>query len=343
MRRFVVLVAGAGMALSLAASPPALAAEEASPSVVNTGWLRTPTSDEIAEAMPARARAAGVSGTATLRCLVNAAGALSQCAVVSEQPAGFDFGAAALRLSDSFRTAPVVDGRSVDGATAMIPMVFMNFDAQGRTQVALINNPPWIRTPSAADVKAAYPPQAASVAGGTASVRCDFQSNGQTRTCVVRQVSPEGLGFGEAAQKLAAGFVINARPLDAATLQLVNADIPFTFHNPAGPPKTQDIEPQWTRMLTTAGAARVFPAAARAAKVTAGIGRVDCAGTASGALTDCKVVGEEPAGLGFGEAAVAAAGQIAMNPWTAAGEPVEGRRITIPIQLKLQDPAPARR
>lgn len=337
------MVTGAGLALGLAASVPALAAgEEAAPSVVNTGWLRTPTTDEISEAMPAKARSAGVSGTATLRCLVNAAGALAQCSVVSEQPAGFDFGSAALRLSDSFRTAPVVDGKSVDGATAMIPMVFMNFDAQGRTQVALINNPPWVSTPSAADVKAAYPPQAASVEGGTASVRCDFQANGQTRTCVVRAVSPEGLGFGEAAQKLAARFVINARPLDTATLQLVNADIPFTFHNPAGPPKTQDIEPQWTRMLTTAGAARVFPTAARAARVYTGLGRVDCAGTASGALTDCRVVTEEPAGLGFGEAAVAAAGQIAMNPWTAAGEPVEGRRITIPIQLKLEDPRPGR-
>ena len=62
--------------------------------------------------------------------------------------------------------------------------------------------------------------------------------------------------------------------------------------------------------------------------------------TATGALTDCKPVSEEPANLGFGQAALAAAEYMTMNPWSVDGDPLDGLRVTLPIRLQLVDETP---
>ncbi len=58
-------------------------------------------------------------------------------------------------------------------------------------------------------------------------------------------------------------------------------------------------------------------------------------------MSACEVVGEDPAGLGFGEAAVAAAAAFAVNPWSDDGRPVDGARIRIPIRFTAAEPEPA--
>ncbi len=60
-----------------------------------------------------------------------------------------------------------------------------------------------------------------------------------------------------------------------------------------------------------------------------------------GGLTACEVVSEQPAGLGFGDAALIVAGVMEMNPWTAQGTPVDGARIKLPVRLELPADTPA--
>jgi TonB family protein len=90
----------------------------------------------------------------------------------------------------------------------------------------------------------------------------------------------------------------------------------------------------------------VFPAEAAKAGLKQGRAIVSCAVKHDGSLEDCGVVSEEPAGMGFGEAALKIAAVTAMNPWTAQGTPVEGARIRLPIRLVAPDataqPAPAK-
>lgn len=73
--------------------------------LTNVIWIEQPEARDFARYYPARAEAADMSGSATLDCLVSATGSLS-CTVVSEEPAGFGFGEASLRISQHFRAGP---------------------------------------------------------------------------------------------------------------------------------------------------------------------------------------------------------------------------------------------
>jgi protein TonB len=83
--------------------------------VVNLTWLEQPTAQDFARYYPDRAKYEGVDGRATLDCLVNADGRLS-CTIVSEEPEGWGFGEATLRIARHFRIAPTTrDGTPTVG------------------------------------------------------------------------------------------------------------------------------------------------------------------------------------------------------------------------------------
>jgi len=79
----------------------------------------------MARYYPDRAQRMEVNGRATISCTVTAKGALQGCTVVSENPADYGFGEAALRLSRLFRMKPkTLDGSPVDGGAITVPIVF---------------------------------------------------------------------------------------------------------------------------------------------------------------------------------------------------------------------------
>lgn len=111
-----------GPPLTAPAAPPSPPTRK---SIDEPNWLKRPNADQLAQYYPARALDREVSGSATLSCLVTAAGALSACAVVEETPAHEGFGAAALKLARYFVMSPrTEDGTPVDGGSVRVPIKF---------------------------------------------------------------------------------------------------------------------------------------------------------------------------------------------------------------------------
>lgn len=66
-----------------------------------------------------------------------------------------------------------------------------------------------------------------------------------------------------------------------------------------------------------------------------GMAIVDCEITASGRLTDCNVLGQEPADRGFGEAALQLTVYFKARATTKDGKATAGRRVTVPIRFTI--------
>jgi protein TonB len=78
-------------------------------------WLRQPNGDDYTRLYPPRAMERDQEASVTVECLVDGNGRLS-CTVVSEDPPGWGFGAASLRIAREFQVAPQTsDGRPTTG------------------------------------------------------------------------------------------------------------------------------------------------------------------------------------------------------------------------------------
>jgi protein TonB len=88
-------------------------------------WLERPNAEDFALYYPEAAVDRGQGGRVTLDCVVAAHGRIA-CRVTSEDPPGWGFGEAALRISMHFRMAPATrDGRPTSGGRVRVPIRFV--------------------------------------------------------------------------------------------------------------------------------------------------------------------------------------------------------------------------
>ena len=98
-------------------------------------WRRKPSGDEMAHVYPQAALEKELSGRATISCYVRLDGMLRDCTVVSEEPAGYGFGAAAVELSRSFEMYPGIRDGVPQESTVRIPIAFSLPEPVAETEV----------------------------------------------------------------------------------------------------------------------------------------------------------------------------------------------------------------
>jgi len=100
----------------------------------------------------------------------------------------------------------------------------------------------------------------------------------------------------------------------------------------AGPAKI--TKPQWLQRPTAAQMERHYPRAGLSNDAT-GSAMIRCAVTVSGNVTACSVISEDPAGQGFGSAALKLSRYFRMSPKTIDGQPVDGAIVDIRLAFTL--------
>lgn len=171
-------------------------------------------------------------------------------------------------------------------------------------------------------------------------MRCKVASGaGNLQGCKVLTESPPLKGFGSAAVRLAPRFqaLTTDDPRKAGNMQ-VTVPVAFEASGP-GPRYLSGFD--WRVRPDPTQTAAIFPDKAAKDGIVTGRAIVDCLVQADGALADCGVVSEEPAGEGFGASALRLAAIMRAAAWTQDGRPIDGARVRMPFRLNLHDGEPA--
>ncbi len=190
----------------------------------------------------------------------------------------------------------------------------------------------WVAGPSVADVAAAYPAKAkAAGVGGAVNLTCTLNREGRPRDCYALGEKPSGMGFGAAAKKL-------AEKLQAQDLGGQEVRVPVTFDPQVLKGEPTVHAPAWAALPAAADFQASFP------KTANGVNDVRvtlvCDVAAGGALSGCGVDREEPAGQGYGQAALALAPKIRVSPWSLEGEATIGAKVRVPLHYQLTQAPP---
>ncbi len=223
------------LALVLAMMLQGAAPDAPKPSVItNPDWALKPTADDIARLYPVAAMRGSIEGRATIDCRINAVGKLVDCSVTAEEPKGIGFGDAALAMASRFQMRPMTrDGVPVDGGNVRIPIRFVlpkEPEPAKPTDVANPNGAP----PTNTSESIRYYPEAAQKAGqeGRVTIQCIVTRTGTLSDCSVLSEAPPGLGFGEAALKMAPQFKMRPQTKNGTPVEGGVVKIPLRFRLP---------------------------------------------------------------------------------------------------------------
>lgn len=103
---------------------PPVAQPEPPTVITRANWVRQPTAEQMDRAFPDRAIQRGVSGSASLNCLVEVNGRVTDCRVTHETPGGYGFGRAAQSVSRYFQISPQTVNGSAQGSRVAMTVRF---------------------------------------------------------------------------------------------------------------------------------------------------------------------------------------------------------------------------
>ncbi|HZZ31171.1 MAG TPA: M56 family metallopeptidase [Phenylobacterium sp.] len=189
-------------------------------------WTAAPSFDELARAYPAKG--GGVEGYAAAHCHVERDGSLGACFVIKEAPEKSGFGAAALTLTGKFRVDPKLVAPYVRTKIWVdVPIRFMPPGAIDRTVAA----PMWVADVDARQRPDIFLPAAVEkgLTSGHGVARCTVATDGTLSACVADPETADGLGFSEAAARLASSLRMSLWSEDAAPVAGGVVHVPIQF------------------------------------------------------------------------------------------------------------------
>ena len=306
-------------------------------------WLRKPEPEDLLAVWPSAAMAKGITGKAVIECTVNRLGALTDCRLISESPAGMGFGAAALAMTPQFLMKPAtVDGTPVDGEIVRIPL---NFATPPRGMVPVergtkaISIRIWTSAPSVSQVVAVYPaPARKADVTGRVTIACTIGDAGRLKSCDEVTSNPRNVGLFAAANSLSKYFVAPTEIEGGSTKGLLT-QVSFVF-DPAMLNTVDPLvgKPDWIATPTLAQIQSVLPKDTHGA-VTVRT-RLQCLVIPGGLLEGCKILSEDPPGLGLGAAFLSLASNFKVSVWSQDGLPTVGGQITIPFRYDITNAKP---
>lgn len=332
----------AACALSVVPAAAAAAPQPEGPVFTAPDWRRRPSIEEMFVVWPKEAMQRGRGGRGTISCKISVQGMLFDCRVVSEEPAGAGFGAAAIALTPQFlMKPPMLDGKPVSGGTIEIPIRFVwpaGVSGTGRSKGAsAASNVPWLQAPTYAEVVAAFPAKAKDrKVGGQATLSCKFKADGRLDDCHVLGESPFGMGFGAAAKTLVPRFLGPTAFGDGTPIKGAFTQLPVTFPVEmlnGGEPVLG--KPQWAAVPTAETLRGAIPNSAVAAGLRTARVVLSCKVKPDGQLEVCRVDSEEPKGYGFGDSTLRIATSVKLSIWTSEGLPSIGSTVTVPIRYEI--------
>eukprot|EP01030_Chromulinospumella_sphaerica_P012975 gene12975-12758_t len=260
-----------------AAEPPA------NPVIVKPQWIAKPTGSAVSRAFPDLAMRLAIKGRTTLSCEGAATGEVINCQIVSETPAGMGFGAAGLVLSRDFKMTPAMEnGQPVGGATVKIPLSFSppdisasGYPAAYRTAVSCIT---WNR--ARLDVLGDAD-TTASLAIAEREARARGKVEGVSQAQMDADIAAAGQG-GQAARDAMSRIPFGS---ETCLFPRVEATTKGVVTSPTPGPGQADFGVVLLRCVADYQKRRV---------------------------QDCKVLREEPAGQGLGDAALEAAPRMGL-------------------------------
>lgn len=182
----------------------------------------------------------------------------------------------------------------------------------GPALAAKITDPDWRSKPTAEHIAQYYPELAMLLSlSGRAILSCQVETTGRLRACAVPTESPQGLGFGAAALKLAPHFEMTPRLVNGKPAAGGDVQIPIRFVLPPlaptpGTPKAVELPPEKRALL-----ARLAPQRATALERSM-LDRIERVIAQSGDTIDETVKADA-------RSAAAAAGRDIAPAWAEAG------------------------
>lgn len=308
---------------------------------VGPDWVKLPSANDLLAVFPVKAMQQHAGGRAVIDCEVAVDGLLRKCTVQSEKPADLGFGQAALALVPQFRMKPATLNGVPVISHVQIPINWEApqgyFPSEGR----MLSSPHWLQAPSHAQVRAAYPKKAKGA--GSVLLICEAVKTGEIKNCRAEKSDGDS-GFRSAAISLSHGFRVDLSGIGPNDLRNLTTQVLIRFDATDATDATGAqvlAKAKWTQLPGLADFDALYPAKAKAGGVMTGVGVVSCQVAVNGTLEECRLVSEDPPGLGFGEAAMKLVEGFRLNPWTDDGRPVDGARISIPVRLNYPKPAEA--
>lgn len=300
--------------LFAAALLQAAAAEPPAATIVNPDWQRFPSGEDVSKYYPKAAIKADLAGRVVVSCRVGVDGRLTACAHRDAVPADAGFGEAAVAMAqDVMRMRPETrDGQPVAGGEVSVPIIFIK-PADLRTSTARVRHP--------------------EIRAEVVELDCRFVDT-KLDNCIARGGSSRKVK--EVAVALAEQITLPGLPTKRRQGRIV---IPLAFTDEGGAIATPELvtRPYWLRRPSLDEVYRGYPDAARAGAPVATV-VTECRIAANGELEACATQAEDPAGQGFGAAALALMGKFRMADVDAFGLKVAGRKIRVPIRFSPAAP-----